>query len=72
MFWCRRILKKEQHKDLFISTTGLSWDNVFDAAFPAITAFFKARDSNTTTTSSRTGWMSMAGSKPPDRARGCI
>jgi len=25
---------------LFISTAGLSWDNVFDAAFSAITAFF--------------------------------
>ncbi|GAB6286092.1 MAG: hypothetical protein STSR0009_22930 [Methanoregula sp.] len=25
---------------IFISATGLSWDNVFDAAFPAITAFF--------------------------------
>jgi multimeric flavodoxin WrbA len=30
----------KQHKGLFISTAGLSWDNVFDAAFPAITAFF--------------------------------
>ena len=29
-----------QHKGVFISTAGLSWDNVFDAAFPAITAFF--------------------------------
>jgi putative NADPH-quinone reductase len=28
------------HKGIFISTAGLSWDNVFDAAFPAITAFF--------------------------------
>ncbi len=28
------------HKGVFISTAGLSWDNVFDAAFPAITAFF--------------------------------
>ena len=32
--------KDKQHKGLFISTAGLSWDNVFDAAFPAITAFF--------------------------------
>jgi multimeric flavodoxin WrbA len=30
----------KQHKGIFISTAGLSWDNVFDAAFPAITAFF--------------------------------
>ncbi len=29
-----------RHKGVFISTAGLSWDNVFDAAFPAITAFF--------------------------------
>ncbi len=29
-----------RHKGIFISTAGLSWDNVFDAAFPAITAFF--------------------------------
>jgi multimeric flavodoxin WrbA len=28
------------HKGVFLSTAGLSWDNVFDAAFPAITAFF--------------------------------
>ena len=47
--WARKfILKslyftdKEIHrrKGIFISTAGLSWDNVFDAAFPAITAFF--------------------------------
>jgi multimeric flavodoxin WrbA len=31
-----------RHKGIFISTAGLSWDNVFDAAFPAITAFFNA------------------------------
>lgn len=30
----------KRHKGIFISTAGLSWDNVFDAAFPAITAFF--------------------------------
>jgi multimeric flavodoxin WrbA len=29
-----------RHKGIFISTAGLSWNNVFDAAFPAITAFF--------------------------------
>lgn len=28
------------HKGIFISTAGLPWENVFDAAFPAITAFF--------------------------------
>ena len=28
------------HKGVFISTAGLPWENVFDAAFPAITAFF--------------------------------
>jgi multimeric flavodoxin WrbA len=30
----------QRHKGIFISTAGLSWDHVFDAAFPAITAFF--------------------------------
>ncbi len=30
----------KRHKGIFISTAGLSWDNVFDAAFPAVTAFF--------------------------------
>ena len=29
-----------RHKGIFISTAGLSYDHVFDAAFPAITAFF--------------------------------
>lgn len=29
-----------RHKGIFVSTAGLGWDNVFDAAFPAITAFF--------------------------------
>ena len=33
-------METARHKGLFISTAGLSWDNVFDAAFPAITAFF--------------------------------
>ena len=47
--WARKFILKtlyftdshiRRHKGLFISTAGLSWDNVFDAAFPAITAFF--------------------------------
>ncbi|HON80751.1 MAG TPA: flavodoxin family protein [Methanoregulaceae archaeon] len=47
--WARKFILKtlyfshehiECHKGIFISTAGLSWDNVFDAAFPAITAFF--------------------------------
>ena len=47
--WARKFILKNlyfsndhirKHKGLFISTAGLSWDNVFDAAFPAITAFF--------------------------------
>ena len=47
--WARKFILKnlyfstghiKSHKGLFISTAGLSWDNVFDAAFPAITAFF--------------------------------
>ena len=47
--WARKFILKtlyfsndhiKRHKGLFISTAGLSWDNVFDAAFPAITAFF--------------------------------
>ncbi|MFA5294269.1 MAG: flavodoxin family protein [Methanoregulaceae archaeon] len=47
--WARKFILKslyftdehiKQHKGIFISTAGLSWDNVFDAAFPAITAFF--------------------------------
>ena len=47
--WARKFILKtlyfsddhiRSHKGLFISTAGLSWDNVFDAAFPAITAFF--------------------------------
>lgn len=47
--WARKFILKtmyfsddhiRRHKGLFISTAGLSWDNVFDAAFPQITAFF--------------------------------
>ena len=47
--WARKFILKTlffpnehiiQHKGVFISTAGLSWDNVFDAAFPAITTFF--------------------------------
>ncbi|HXX55484.1 MAG TPA: flavodoxin family protein [Methanoregula sp.] len=47
--WARKFIIKDlyfssehikRHKGLFLSTAGLSWDNVFDAAFPAITAFF--------------------------------
>ena len=47
--WARKFILKnlyftnehiQHHKGIFISTAGLSWDNVFDAAFPAITAFF--------------------------------
>jgi multimeric flavodoxin WrbA len=47
--WARKFILKtlyfpdehiRTHKGIFISTAGLSWDNVFDAAFPAITAFF--------------------------------
>lgn len=47
--WARKFILKtlyfpnehiQRHKGIFISTAGLSWDNVFDAAFPAVTAFF--------------------------------
>jgi len=47
--WARKFILKTMffsdehirtHKGIFISTAGLSWDNVFDAAFPAVTAFF--------------------------------
>jgi FMN-dependent NADH-azoreductase len=47
--WARKFILKNlyfptgqirKHKGIFISTAGLSWDNVFDAAFPIITAFF--------------------------------
>ena len=30
----------KRHKAVFISTAGLGWDNVFDGAFPVITALF--------------------------------
>jgi multimeric flavodoxin WrbA len=29
-----------RHKGVFISTAGQSWDNVFDSAYPMVTAFF--------------------------------
>ena len=47
--WARKFILKDlyftaghirRHKGLFVSTAGLGWDNVFDAAFPAVTAFF--------------------------------
>ncbi|MDD1678550.1 MAG: flavodoxin family protein [Methanomicrobiales archaeon] len=47
--WAQKYIQKtrfftseyiQRHKGIFISTAGLSWDNVFDAAFPAVTAFF--------------------------------
>ncbi|MBP1929077.1 multimeric flavodoxin WrbA [Methanolinea mesophila] len=47
--WARKFILKtlyfsnehiRLHKGIFISTAGQDWDNVFDAAFPAITAFF--------------------------------
>ncbi|KUG19110.1 nadph-dependent fmn reductase [hydrocarbon metagenome] len=47
--WARKFILKilyfphthiRRHKGVFISTAGLGWDHVFDAAFPAITAFF--------------------------------
>jgi putative NADPH-quinone reductase len=47
--WARKFILKtlffpdehiRHHKGIFLSTAGLSWDNVFDAAFPAVTAFF--------------------------------
>ncbi|WP_214019759.1 flavodoxin family protein [Methanoculleus sp.] len=47
--WARKFIKKDlyytadhirRHKGIFVSTAGLGWENVFDAAFPAITAFF--------------------------------
>lgn len=47
--WARKFIIKnlsfttehtQRHKGIFISTAGLGWENVFDAAFPAITAFF--------------------------------
>jgi FMN-dependent NADH-azoreductase len=47
--WARKFILKtiyfpteqiRRHKGVFISTAGLSWDNVFDGAFPVMTAFF--------------------------------
>ncbi|RXE56895.1 NADPH-dependent FMN reductase [Methanoculleus taiwanensis] len=47
--WARKFMIKDlyfshnhimRHKGVFLSTAGLGWDTVFDAAFPAITAFF--------------------------------
>lgn len=47
--WARKFILKNlyftaehtrRHKGIFISTAGLGWENVFDGAFPAITAFF--------------------------------
>ncbi|MCM2465199.1 flavodoxin family protein [Methanoculleus oceani] len=47
--WARKFIKKDlyyttdhirRHKGIFVSTAGLGWENVFDAAFPALTAFF--------------------------------
>jgi multimeric flavodoxin WrbA len=47
--WAQKYIQKtrfftsehiRRHKGIFISTAGLSWDHVFDAAYPAITAFF--------------------------------
>ncbi|HOI59431.1 MAG: flavodoxin family protein [Methanoculleus sp.] len=48
-FWARKFILKNlyftdehirHHKGIFVSTAGLGWENVFDAAFPALTAFF--------------------------------
>ncbi|WP_292395241.1 flavodoxin family protein [Methanoculleus sp. UBA303] len=47
--WARKFILKNlyfaaghtrRHKGIFVSTAGLGWENVFDAAFPALTAFF--------------------------------
>ena len=47
--WARKFILKnlyftddniKRHKGIFISTAGLGWDNVFDGAFPVITALF--------------------------------
>ena len=47
--WARKFILKtlffsddniRRHKGIFISTAGLGWDNVFDGAFPVITALF--------------------------------
>jgi multimeric flavodoxin WrbA len=47
--WARKFILKTlyftndhliRHKGIFISTAGLGWENVFDGAFPVITALF--------------------------------
>lgn len=47
--WARKFILKtlyfkndhiRRHKGIFISTAGLGWNNVFDGAFPVITAMF--------------------------------
>lgn len=47
--WARKFILKtlyfsdehiKRHKGIFISTAGLGWENVFDGAFPVITALF--------------------------------
>jgi multimeric flavodoxin WrbA len=47
--WARKFILKtlyftndhlKHHKGIFISTAGLGWENVFDGAFPVITALF--------------------------------
>jgi len=47
--WARKFILKtlyfsddhiKRHKGIFISTAGLGWENVFDGAFPIITALF--------------------------------
>jgi len=47
--WARKFILKNlffthehisRHKGVFISTAGLGWENVFDGAFPVITALF--------------------------------
>jgi len=47
--WARKFILKtlyfsddhiRRHKGVFISTAGLGWDNVFDGAFPVMTALF--------------------------------
>ncbi len=47
--WARKFILKtlyfsddhiKRHKGIFISTAGLGWENVFDGAFPLITALF--------------------------------
>jgi multimeric flavodoxin WrbA len=47
--WARKFILKtlyfsddhiKRHKGIFLSTAGLGWENVFDGAFPVITALF--------------------------------